>query len=419
MSDQREAIHVTPGAGIVARLTHAVGCAFGHAEDLAPVLARLDALDDAPWTEIVRTLTADIVDVGFDAHPSIAMAALTEDGVAALVFGDTQLVATIDGRDTILDGRDSTTWVDVLLHGEISQIMAGGSTDDGVVGILRAGVVGGGGFLLDASVAAPVASVSEEVVPIAPADTIAEVESTIDERPVDLLADADPVSDTDLAADPTDEPSLASGLFGRIQERTVDEETSLPADVPQFAPAEAPQPPADPAGDPHATATTVLPTTQLRGVRCPDGHLTSVDDQVCRTCGQMPAEDAEVTVDVRPVLGVITFDDGAVLPLNRPALIGSSTPQTAEIAGEPATTVRLDDGAGGIDELHLQVHLVGWNVELVDLDSASGTFVSLPGERPAKTKLRANQPVTLASGTTVSVGARTFTFTIGPSPLPS
>lgn len=421
-----------PGSGIVARLTHAVGCAAGSDAGLGAVLTRLSALDDAEWPEIVRTITADIVDAGYENFPAIALAAPIPAGLATLVFGDIQLVAVVEGEETVLDGRDATTWVDMVLHGEVTEVAAGVSTETGLIGVLRGGVVAGGGFVLDVSAGTGTRS---------DVDTAAAVETAVEETVVEET----PESPVGLPKPPrVVQEDAGSGMFEQILERTespaapspgtdvgsavVDElpqaENPAAPVTPMTGPVTGPVEPVvvEPIQPPTESPTSVavaVPTTQLRGVRCPDGHLTSIQDHVCRTCGQMPAPEAEIAVDVRPVLGVITFDDGAVLPLNRPAIIGSEMPNAAELAGEPATLVRLDDGVGGVDAMHLQVHLVGWNVEIVDLGTTSGTFVSPAGDRPARMRLRPNQPTTLTSGTVVEVGARTFTFSVGPSPLPA
>ena len=147
---------------------------------------------------------------------------------------------------------------------------------------------------------------------------------------------------------------------------------------------------------------------------CPSGHLTSVRDQVCRSCDLATDPSSDIVVGERPVLGTITFDDGAVLPLSRPAVIGSDVPKHYEINGEPATIVRLDDGHDGVDGVHLELQLVGWEIEATDRSSQAGTFYRFSGESDTRTRFRSEQPTELRNGMRVELGARSFVFTLGP-----
>ncbi len=118
-------------------------------------------------------------------------------------------------------------------------------------------------------------------------------------------------------------------------------------------------------------------------------------------------------VGSRPSLGTLTFDDGAQLQLTRPVVIGRGVPERYAINGEPATTVLLDDVQGTISRVHLEVHLVGWEIEIIDMNSTSGTFMRTDdGER---VRLLSDDPTAVAPGTVVEVGQRSFTFSAGPA----
>ena len=123
--------------------------------------------------------------------------------------------------------------------------------------------------------------------------------------------------------------------------------------------------------------------------------------------------------DTRPVLGNLVFDDGAKLDLDRPAVVGANVPQGYTIDDEPTTIVRLDDGHGGVSDVQLEIRCSGWEVEVVDMQSESGTYTMLQGERQTRTRLRSGQAVTLQDGMTVETGTRTFTFGLGPHDEPS
>ncbi len=54
---------------------------------------------------------------------------------------------------------------------------------------------------------------------------------------------------------------------------------------------------------------------------------------------------------------------------------------------------------------HLRVALVGWDVQVMDLGSANGTSVGLPGD-PQAQQLAPNQPVLIRPGAQVTMGRR-------------
>lgn len=468
-------VHVSAGEGIVAHLTNLTAFARGEETRLNELLVRLNALADAPWREVVRTLTAGITEANYEEHPDLACVSIGSDRVFALVYGKATLTIVADGKETILDGEDSSTWIDVAIHGNADRVHAGHQSPSVLVGVLRDGVVPAGGFLLDTAGPMPSSArwfvTSDEPEPIETAE------------PSPLQGEAT----QEQQGDATQENNLA-GIFARLPQRNreeasmaedsneadsdetdadeTDAEETTEADVlvpPRLGalPDEHPSPAANTDEDPsHATDTTTddlepteshanqtstddgsstgegptaspmlrqpsqpppLPKAeelapqrpQLRGVLCPDGHLTSVNDLTCRTCGIATDPEAEIVMGDRPVLGLLTFDDGAVLAVDRPAAVGSAVPPGYEIDGELATIVRLDDGVDGISAVQVEVKTIGWEVEIHDMNSENGTYTILHGERQTRTRLRAGQSVVLQQGMTVELGGRHFDFTIG------
>ncbi len=439
-------IHVSSGEGIVAHLSNLTAFAKGDETQLNELLVRLNALADAPWHEVVRTLTAGIVESNFDAHPDVACVSISDDRVAALVFGETTLSVTTDGNEHTLNGRDSSTWIDVAIHGIVGQVRAGQQSDSIIVGVLRDGVIPAGGFLLDTagpmpasgrwidssnlksiSVAAPPPVPASEIPANDPADTAGASE------PLDTQALP---STRSAVVDDDGESGPLKGMFARLDERHRDDTTAVTGDLADdetpgteaAAPeAAAPETFAANGSEPHipegpateqppaipSTATLAPPRPQLRGLLCPDGHLTDSSDVLCRTCGLATDPEAEIVMGNRPVLGQLTFDDGAVLSVDRPAAIGSDVPSGYEVDGEPATVVRLDDGLGGVSPVQVEVRTTGWDVEIHDMNSENGTYTILHGERQTRTRLRAGQSVVLQDSMVVEVGGRNFTFSVG------
>ena len=65
-------VHISAGEGIVAHLTNLTAFARGEETRLNELLVRLNALADAPWREVVRTLTAGITEANYEEHPDLA-----------------------------------------------------------------------------------------------------------------------------------------------------------------------------------------------------------------------------------------------------------------------------------------------------------------------------------------------------------
>ena len=496
MEDQTRGVHISSGDGIVAHVKNLTAYASGEERRINELLVRLNALAGAPWQEIVRTLTADIAEADYDDHPRLACVSVEPDRVAALVFGDTSLSITIDGSETVLDGRDSSTWIDVAIHGSVERIHAGTQSESAVVGVLRDGVIPAGGFLLDTSGPIPASgrwsemahAAAEEAATVAAVAASADVDSeaeavvealqeasTPEPLPIREKVEAAPIesaSTEDVADSNNDEASneqvigeaqaddqddaqvadqiadatepipaeaeteapavsaapAARGMFARIEqlgrpESGVDSEAAADGERPfgasPFTPtAEPATSNGDSGSQVDATASsqavaTLTDRNQIRGVLCVADHITAPNETTCRTCGQSVPSNAQVVTGTRPALGMLTFDDGAALTIDRPAAIGANVPSGYLIDGEPATIVRLDDGVGGVSAVQLEVRLSGWDVEIVDMQSTNGTYTMLRGERQTRTKLRAGQSVTLQPGMTVETGGRSFMFAVG------
>lgn len=523
-------VHVSNGTGIVAHLGALTAFAEGPDDRLNELVAQLNALANEPWQEIVRSLTAQITATGFEDHPNIACVAVDEQRVSAFVFGETTLSIVIDDRETLLNGGDSSTWIDVVLRGAVERVLAGTQSESSIVGVLRDGVVPAGGFMLDTSGPMPASgrwseevrrtqeaaaqiepdesnidavpapafeaqedepvATTEEAPPVATPEEAAPNAEVPTESLAEPVAPAAPTTKADQGNSRVDEhapdggeidrnesvpEAIASavgngvsdarterriGMFSRIDERVRnDDEADLPdletigliGDEPPEAPPEEPSAPesvaqterepvdepspaptapsrsASPVPDapveeaPQQAATSMMTEArpQIRGLRCENGHLTNPEYSTCITCGIRVDTAAPEEIGDRPLLGLLTFDDGAALHIDRPAAIGSDVTPGYRIDGEAATIVRLDDGIGGIDPVHIEVQISGWHVNIVDMQTIGGTYMILGGERQTRTKLRTGQSATLQPGMTIEAGGRSFTYTVGPTPIPS
>lgn len=142
-----------------------------------------------------------------------------------------------------------------------------------------------------------------------------------------------------------------------------------------------------------------LGETQLQAVACLAGHLNPPHAPVCRSCGSA-IDDRTIRVVRRPSLGHLRFDEGPVVDLDRPLLIGrkptvDGLPPGAELPG----LVVLPDPDGSLSRVHAEVRIDGWEVLIVDRHSTNGTFVEPPGGPVVM--LRPMEPCLIAPGTRI------------------
>ena len=152
----------------------------------------------------------------------------------------------------------------------------------------------------------------------------------------------------------------------------------------------------------------VRPT--VMGVMCVNDHFNDPGARYCAECGVPMTDQTPVTQEgPRPALGVLVLDDGAVFLLDVDYVIGREPHQDAEVAGGVIRPLRVADADGVVSRRHARVALVGWEVQVVDLGSANGTFVQLTGD-PQRHQLVPNQPVVIRPGTQVTLGRRWFRY---------
>ena len=402
----RPEVKISEGKGIVALQEGWMAFARGDEDRLVELKARFESLSQSSFKEAVRSITDSIIETGFEKHPSVTCLRVEDGKISAFVFRAVELTLVLSGEIHVLDGRDSNTWIDVILHGSIDQIRVRATEGAPVIDVLRAGIVPASGFLfqspeyqatLEAASSDDHASAAVRGWQRASADSATGAEATVNGM-FALLSQLDPANNleprsTDLVErldalrnkTSTDEPSLFEKLGREIAEKKT------------------------------APVTLAKSRPVLSGVHCPSGHFTPAEDPNCRSCGAALNAAAPSVTAPRPILGYLTFDDGAVLPLDRPAAIGADVPHGYSVDNEPTTLVRLDDGHGGLSDVQLEVRPTGWNVEVVDMDSKNGTF-SIPSKgSQSRIRLPNGMPVTLKDGVIIEAGTRTFTFTFAPA----
>jgi hypothetical protein len=171
--------------------------------------------------------------------------------------------------------------------------------------------------------------------------------------------------------------------------------------LPGYAPEPAPGPP----------AADEAPTGALiEGVYCRDDHFNDPGQRYCQICGISMAQLTQVTrLGPRPPLGLLLLDDGSTLRLDTDYVVGREPDIDQDVAARRARPLRVTGPASGVSRRHVRVRLTGWRVELLDLDSANGTFLHRPGAAEPE-RLVPGVPVAVSPGARVDVGRRWFRY---------
>jgi hypothetical protein len=86
--------------------------------------------------------------------------------------------------------------------------------------------------------------------------------------------------------------------------------------------------------------------------------------------------------------------------VDKPMLIGRSPKVSGAVpGGHIPELVQVDSPDKDVSRTHLEVRVEGWQVFVVDQNSANGTVVELPGRPPLR--LRPNDPCLLTFGAVV------------------
>jgi hypothetical protein len=159
---------------------------------------------------------------------------------------------------------------------------------------------------------------------------------------------------------------------------------------------------APPPDDAPAVDTQVL----IEGVDCKNGHFNDPALRFCQLCGISMLQVTHVTrLGPRPALGILLLDNGMTLRADADYVVGREPAQDPDVVDGRARSLRIADSHGGISRRHLRVRLAGWNVQVIDLHSANGTFVQAPGEHEAS-RVPAGYPVAISPGSRVIFGRR-------------
>lgn len=163
-----------------------------------------------------------------------------------------------------------------------------------------------------------------------------------------------------------------------------------------------PLPPAPPAR-PVDSADITGPIVQ--GVLCGNGHFTDPTAALCAICGAVLAVPAAARLGKRPPLGVLLLDNGLTVRLDTDYVIGREPEFDEDVTAGRARPLRIAGSGTGMSRRHLRLALDGWHVRLIDLNSANGTLLRLPGDIQPR-RIPAGTPVTVRTGSLIGFGRR-------------
>lgn len=365
-------LSVHPGSGVVCRAGAAVVAIFD--DPASEVAAELVALvrtlgdDNEPGRAMAHRLAGVMTHRQPGEIPNFVALGDDPDGIVAVLHGDVELTAT-GAETTSLSGRDRPTWVDAFLPADVMEITAApagaGIEPAGFASDLEAGIVPGGAITL--------------------AMRSAEQEPQPQPQP---QAEPQPEPEAEL------EPEVAATFTSIDLRGDTEDRAPLPiAEASDEAPA---------AEVPHGEV--------VEGIKCIRGHFNHPDARYCAHCGIAMVQQTRILVkDIRPPLGILVFDNGMAFTLDKGYVIGRDPSGDTGVAEGTSLPLELSDEDKVLSRVHAEIRVKGWEADVVDRDSANGTFVRPEGNGSWR-RLAADAPERLLPAMQVKVGNYSFTF---------
>ncbi|GAB83445.1 FHA domain-containing protein, partial [Gordonia rubripertincta] len=144
---------------------------------------------------------------------------------------------------------------------------------------------------------------------------------------------------------------------------------------------------------------------KVHGIRCSRGHLNHPQSWLCGVCGiRMDQLTTFLVEGERPPLGWLLLDNGFTFLLDEDLVIGREPGSSGGGRAGSPKPIRVQDETGQLSRRHVEIRLVEWTVQLVDLGSANGTFVADPSSGNREVRLLPHRPHVLVPGSHVRIG---------------
>ncbi|CAN5721619.1 hypothetical protein BH24ACT3_BH24ACT3_09190 [soil metagenome] len=409
---------VAAGEGFAAHFGPAVLLAFPLGERQEALLDQILATVEAgaredpngPGRKVARRIVRVIGDAEPEDVPAVGVLAQTDGGVAVLLHGGVDL--DLEGPVEVehLSGRDVSTWLDrIVADGPQTLRRHGGAgaPEPDRRSDLRAGIVSSGGIVLTPRPDGPVVG---DAAMAAAATGVAAAGSGVDTpRPIPPPPVPEPGVDeaTELVPEATPPPPPPPP-------GAEPEPVTPAADFVSFSVAE-PLPPEDlaplpVAGETEAPAEEEADGVEVRGILCSRQHFNDPRSAFCTSCGiSMVHQTHNLLKGKRPPLGVLLSDDGSAFVLDTDYVIGREPEGHPDVAGGAARPLILEDQQFALSRQHVRVQLQDWDVRVLDLGSANGSYVAA-ADAGQWTLLAPEQPVTLDPGGRLHVAGRNFVY---------
>ena len=357
-------------------------------------------------TNAFQRLGALTVHRGFEV-PDFACIVVDGGDRRAFLRGDLKLqVVGEEGGEIRLDGSASSTWVESALPSNGVVTLTGGT---GNVGSFddqpQVASAGDRGERIDENDSSAEIAPAPKAAPFPGHRAPPMVAVRPQSRDIPQNRDIPPVPKfvtSESTAGPAAPPTAAAGASGAA--------AADPADATVDAAQLASDPSVGTQTEPNA-APSPLVTAKV----CPCGEANPLAGVSCARCGQSLARDGvSIGQAPRPSLGVVQLDDGETYELTTSIVIGRMPPDDYMIDGWPALPVTVSSPLKHVSKAHIELRLVDWTVNVVDLDSSNGSYVEGDDGR-APRRLRPHVVEQISAGDTVLFGDRSFVLLDRPS----